>query len=770
MTMTWRSHAGISCYCPNNVLGRPYSFPVSFFSRNISSQLTHFSSILHFDKCNPEPRLLGYLIDSRNDFSVDITHAKFIKNGSLQISRGGNHVLNLYTKSMRLAHAERVFDEIPQRDVHTWTVMISGFARKGSFRTAMDMFTEMLKSGVVPNQVTFSSILKCCSGLNELRRGKAIHGWIISHGIELDIPLANSILDLYVKCGISGYAEKLFQAMVEKDTVSWNIMISAYLGIGDMEKSMDLFRQLPLKDVATWNTIIDGHVRMGFERQALGLLYQMVAIGPSFNKFTFSIALVLVSSLSLVGLGRQIHGMVLRFGVHNDSYIRNSLIDMYCKCGEMEKALTVFQYLVRRTEESKIFYDKSIAGSVLWSSMITGYIQNGRLEDALRLFGTMIYEGIEMDKFTLTSIVSGCGNAGLLLLGQQIHSHILKVGHNTDVFLNSAMIHTYAKCGGLDDAWSIFKLSNARNIVLWTTMISSYASHGQGKKAIGLFDLMLSEGIMPNEVAFLGVLTACSHAGLLEEGCNYFNLMIDVYGIKASIEHFTCMIDLFGRAGRLNMIVDFIYKNEISHVGAVWKAFLSSCRIHKNVQMAKWVSQELLKLGDSEAGLYILLSNTCATSSRWEEVGKIRNLMKERGIKKQPGQSWLQLKDEVHVFVTGDRSHQRIAEIYAYLERLITRLKEIGYSKDVDMVMQDVEDEQKELILNFHSEKLAIAYGLLMTSSGMPIRVMKNLRICTDCHKFIKYTSNFLKREIIVRDIHRFHHFKHGECSCGDYW
>ncbi|PSR97995.1 Pentatricopeptide repeat-containing protein [Actinidia chinensis var. chinensis] len=593
---------------------------------------------------DPHPQFLNSLADLRNEFFAGIVHAEVIKNGSLHHLHVGSYILSLYVKSLPLGHAQKLFDEIPQRDVRTWTIMISGFARNGSSRMAVDTFSKMLEQGVVPNGFTFSSILKCCSSLNELLMGKAIHGRILRYGIDLDVALSNSIIDLYVKCRVFDYAEGLFESMDGKDTVSWNIMIGAYLQTRDMEKSLDLFRRLPFKDVATWNTIIDGHVRNGFERIALDLLYEMVEIGPMFNEVTFSIALVLAASLSALELGRQIHGRILRIGINNDGFIRNSLIDLYCKCGQMEKASAVFENLAldsTRTQNPNIYCNESVAGSVSCSSMVTGYIQNGRLEVALKLFNTMVYERIKVDIFTLTSIISACGNAGLLGLGQQIHSHILKIGHKADAFMSSSMIDMYAKCARLDDAWSIFRLTDVQNIVLWTSMITSYASHGQGNKAIWLFELMLNEGIRPNEVTFVGVLAACSHAGLLKEGCKYFMLMQEIYGIKPSVYHFTCMVDLFGRAGHLNMIKDFIYKNGISHLSAVWKAFLSSCEIHKNIEMARWVSEKLLELEPFESGPYILLSNTCATNHRWEEVAKLRALMKQRGVRKNPGQSWI---------------------------------------------------------------------------------------------------------------------------------
>lgn len=414
--------------------------------------------------------------------------------------------------------------------------------------------------------------------------------------------------------------------------------------------------------------------------------------------------------------------------------------------------------------------NNTMAEIVSWSLMVGGYVQNGEYGNALQTFSSMICENVEVDKFTLISVVSACADTGILEQGRQIHAYIQKIGHKVDAHMCSSLIDMYAKCGSLNDAQIIFKETNDLNVVLWTSIIFGCALHGLGSEAVQLLECMMNKGIAPNEITFVGVLTACSHAGLLEEGCKYFELMPKVFGIKPGVEHYTCMVDLYGRAGCLNEIKEFIYENGISHLSAVWMSFLSSCRLHKNVELGKWVSEKLLQLEPFDAGSYILLSNLFATDHSWEESAKVRSLMQKRKVKKLPGQSWIQLKNQVHSFVMGDRSHPQASEIYSYLEKLIGRLKEIGYSSDVKPVIQDVEEEQGEALLGFHSEKLAIAYVIISTTSGAPIRIMKNLRVCTDCHNFIKYTSLLLTREIIVRDLRRFHHFKHGHCSCGDYW
>ncbi|GAV90819.1 UPF0016 domain-containing protein/PPR domain-containing protein/PPR_2 domain-containing protein, partial [Cephalotus follicularis] len=476
--------------------------------------------------------------DLTNESIVQTIHATVIKNACLQNKHVGNYLLSLYVKSQNLNCAHKLFDEIPNRDVRSWTILLLGFVRTDCHRVVFDIFRNMQVGGVRPNQFTLSSVLKCCSNFSQLKLGKEVHGWILRNGIGLDLVLENSILDLYVKCEIYDYVRRVFESMKEKDSASWNIMLGAYLHIRDIEKSLDLFRSLPYKDDASWNTILDGLIQIGFGDTALEILYQMVESGNVFNEVTYSIALKLASSTCNMELGKQIHGCVVRFGIHNDSFIRNSLIYMYCKCGKIEKAAVAFTKTPRhsvRLQNSKFYCSESKAQIVSWSFMISGYVRNGDHEDAVKLFCFMVCKQFEIDKFTLTSIVSSCANSGNLVLGQLIHALIQKVGHKVDAHLGSSFVDMYAKCGCLDDAWMIFKQADDLNVVLWTSMISGCALNGKGLEALWLLECMIDDGIIPNEVTFVGVLTACSHTGLLEAGCKYFQVMKEVYSIMPAV-------------------------------------------------------------------------------------------------------------------------------------------------------------------------------------------------------------------------------------------
>ncbi|MED6114656.1 hypothetical protein PIB30_082487 [Stylosanthes scabra] len=673
---SWKYHVSQISVTNSNIATTPIHTPCHYSC----SKLLH-STISNAPK-SPSPKPIGAF------------HAHFIKNGSLQTVNLANHLLTLYVRHNKLDYAQKVFDEIPHRNTHTWTILISGFARTGSSVVAFDLFREMQEKGASPNQYTLSSVSKCCSAENNLS------------------------------------LERFFNLMNERDVVSWNIMIGAYMRVGDAEKSLEMFNNLPYKDVVSWNTIIDGLMQCGYETCALEQLYCMVEHGTEFSAATLSIALILTSSLSLLEIGKQLHGQALKCGFNCNGFVRSSLVEMYCKCGRMDKASIVLRDVPLNnlrignagTEESK-------AEIISWSSMISGYVWNGKYEDALKSFRSIVRELVVVEIRTVTTVISACASAGMLEFGQQMHAYIQKIGHRIDVYVGSSLIDMYSKSSSLDDAWKIFRQILEPNVVLWTSMISGCALHGQGRQAISLFDEMLKQ-----------------------------------------VEHFTSMVDLYGRASQLIEAKNFIFENGISHLTSVWKSLLSSCRLHKDFEMGKRVSDILLQLAPSDPGAYVLLSNMCSSNHRWEEAAKLRSLMNQRGVKKQPGQSWIQIKDQIHTFVMGDRFHPQDKEIYSYLDNLIGRLKEIGYSLDVNLVMQDVEEEQGEVLIGHHSEKLAVVFGIINTAPRMPIRIMKNLRICTDCHKFIKYVSQLLEREIIIRDIHRFHHFRHGSCSCGDYW
>lgn len=392
--------------------------------------------------------------------------------------------------------------------------------------------------------------------------------------------------------------------------------------------------------------------------------------------------------------------------------------------------------------------------------------------EAMELFHDMQSSGVAPNEFTLTSILTACANLVALDQGRWVHSYINRARINLNDRLLAGLIDMYAKCGEIDWAWRVFNEEgiSKRTVWPWNAMLSGFAVHGMPGDAVDLFQRMRSEKIAPNKVTFISLLSACSHGSFLDEGRTYFELMKGVYGVDPEIEHYGCMVDLFGRAGLLNEAEEFISLMPISPDFIIWSALLNACRIHRDIERAKRVGRIIKELDPKQVGCQVLLANIYSGSGQWTGVRSIRNEVEISGSRKTPGWSSIELGGTFHQFLVGDQSHPHTRQIYSFLDELNIKLKKAGYEPELGEVLVDVDEEDKESALSIHSEKLAIAFGLMNTEAGTVIRIVKNLRVCIDCHQATKFISKLYDREIIVRDRVRFHYFKGGSCSCKDYW
>eukprot|EP01018_Ginkgo_biloba_P032095 Gb_20503 [translate_table: standard] len=663
----------------------------------------------------------------------------------------GNTLLNMYAKCGSLADAHRVLNQMPIRNVVSWTVMIAAYARHGYAEEAWKLFYQMRQTGIQPDRFTFASVLPACANLAALEQGKEIHEDIIRFGFQTDVIVVNALVDMYAKCGSIENARNEFDKMSQRDVVSWNVMISGYAQYGQIDEALQLFEKMPERNVVTWTTMIAAYARYGHCEKALALFYQMQETGIRHNQFTFVSVLPACASLAALEQGMKIHEEIIRGGFETNVYVGNALVDMYAKCGSIENARDVFDKMPLRD-------------AVSWNSMIAGYAHNGHGEEALKLFYQMQRMGIQLHEFTFASVLPGFATLGALEQGKEIHEEIIRSGFHSNVFLGNALVDMYSKCASVEDACTFFDKMPSRNVVSWTTMIIGCAMHGISKKALKLFEQMQHSGTNPDHVTFIG------HAGLVDEGWQYFDCMSQYYHITPGLEHYGCMVDLLGRAGRLDEAQDFINKMPIKPDAAVWGSLLGACRIYTNIKLGEHAAECLFELDPKNDAPYVLLSDIYGAAGRWDAIDKVRRRMKDRRVKKKPGCSWITVNKQVHAFLAGDRSHPQKEKIYAKLERLSGQMKAAGYVPDTRFVLNDVEKEQKEELLCQHSEKLAIAFGLINTSPGTTIRIIKNLRVCGDCHTATKFISKIVAREIVVRDANRFHYFKDGRCSCGDYW
>ncbi|TQE03682.1 hypothetical protein C1H46_010656 [Malus baccata] len=503
--------------------------------------------------------------------------------------------------------------------------------------------------------------------------------------------------------------------------------------------------------------MVTGLTQFEFNEEGQGLFSEMHELGFLPDEYTLGSVLRGCAGLRTLCAGRQVHAYVIKCGFEFNLVVGSSLAHMYMKSGSL-------------VEGEKVITSMPIRSVVAWNTIIAGKAQNGHLEGVLDQYNLMKIAGFRPDKVTFVSVISSCAELATLGQGQQIHAEAIKAGACTVVAVISSLISMYSRCGCLEDSLKAFMESEVGDAVMWSSMISAYGFHGRGEDAIKLFEEMKQEELEANDVTFLSLLYACSHCGLKDKGLGFFNSMIEKYGLHPKLEHYTCVVDLLGRSGCLEEAEAMIRSMPVKADAIIWKTLLSACKIHKNADMARRIADEVIRQDPQDSASYVLLSNIHALARRWHDVSEMRKMMRDRKVKKEPGISWLEIKNQVHQFCIGDKSYPQSREIDLYLKELTSELKLHGYVPDIGSVLHDMDNEEKEYNLAHHSEKLAIAFALMNTPEGAPVRVMKNLRVCTDCHVAIKYISLIKNREIIVRDASRFHHFKDGKCSCGDYW
>ncbi|CAO2207677.1 unnamed protein product [Urochloa humidicola] len=637
-----------------------------------------------------------------------------------------NTLLDAYCKQGFIASARRVFLEMPERDTITYNAMIMGCSKEGLHREAVQLFAAMRRQGLDTSQFTFSSMLTVATGMVDLHLGRQIHCLYVRATPARNVFVNNALLDFYSKCDCLDDLKQLFLEMPERDNVSYNVMISAYAWNRCAGMVLQLFREMQT---------------IGFDRQVL----------------PYASLLSVAGSLPDIEIGKQIHAQLVLLGLASEDIVGNALIDMYSKCGMLDAAKISFS-------------NKSDKSAVSWTAMITGCVQNGRHEEALELFCDMRRVGLRPDRATCSSIMKASSSLAVIGLGTQLHSYFTKSGHLSNVFSGSALLDMYAKCGSLDEALRTFDEMPEKNSITWNAIISAYALYGEAKNAIGMFESMLHCGLYPDSVTFLSVLAACSHNGLPEECMKYFDLMKYYYGMPPWKGHYSCVIDTLGRAGYFDKVQKVLDEMPFEDDPIIWNSILHSCRIHGNQDLATTAAEKLFTMEPTDATPYVILSNIYAKAGHWEDAARVKKIMRDRGVRKESGNSWVEIKQKIYTFSSNDHTNPMIAQIKAELERLYKEMDKLGYEPDTSCALHLVDDELKLESLKYHSERLAIAFALINTPPGTPIRVMKNLSACLDCHAAIKMISKIVDRDIVVRDSRRFHHFKDGVCSCGDYW
>ncbi|AAF07346.1 hypothetical protein [Arabidopsis thaliana] len=668
-----------------------------------------------------------------------------------------NNLLLAYSKAGLISEMESTFEKLPDRDGVTWNVLIEGYSLSGLVGAAVKAYNTMMRDfSANLTRVTLMTMLKLSSSNGHVSLGKQIHGQVIKLGFESYLLVGSPLLYMYANVGCISDAKKVFYGLDDRNTVMYNSLMGGLLACGMIEDALQLFRGME-KDSVSWAAMIKGLAQNGLAKEAIECFREMKVQGLKMDQYPFGSVLPACGGLGAINEGKQIHACIIRTNFQDHIYVGSALIDMYCKCKCLHYAKTVFDRMKQKNVVS-------------WTAMVVGYGQTGRAEEAVKIFLDMQRSGIDPDHYTLGQAISACANVSSLEEGSQFHGKAITSGLIHYVTVSNSLVTLYGKCGDIDDSTRLFNEMNVRDAVSWTAMVSAYAQFGRAVETIQLFDKMVQHGLKPDGVTLTGVISACSRAGLVEKGQRYFKLMTSEYGIVPSIGHYSCMIDLFSRSGRLEEAMRFINGMPFPPDAIGWTTLLSACRNKGNLEIGKWAAESLIELDPHHPAGYTLLSSIYASKGKWDSVAQLRRGMREKNVKKEPGQSWIKWKGKLHSFSADDESSPYLDQIYAKLEELNNKIIDNGYKPDTSFVHHDVEEAVKVKMLNYHSERLAIAFGLIFVPSGQPIRVGKNLRVCVDCHNATKHISSVTGREILVRDAVRFHRFKDGTCSCGDFW
>uniref|UniRef100_A0A0A0L4G7 DYW domain-containing protein n=2 Tax=Cucumis sativus TaxID=3659 RepID=A0A0A0L4G7_CUCSA len=657
-------------------------------------------------------------------------HAQMVVTGFIHHKPSLNkliaHVLSM--GSLGVGYAYSVFAHTRELDVLTWNSMLRAFVNSNMPRRALQSYTEMLeRSRNVPDRFTFPSLLKGCALLLEFKVGKVLHGQVVKYMLHSDLYIETTLLNMYAACG-------------------------------DLKSARFLFERMGHRNKVVWTSMISGYMKNHCPNEALLLYKKMEEDGFSPDEVTMATLVSACAELKDLGVGMKLHSHIREMDMKICAVLGSALVNMYAKCGDLKTARQVFDKLS----------DKDVYA---WSALIFGYVKNNRSTEALQLFREVAGgSNMRPNEVTILAVISACAQLGDLETGRWVHDYITRTQKGHSVSLNNSLIDMFSKCGDIDAAKRIFDSMSYKDLISWNSMVNGFALHGLGREALAQFRLMQTTDLQPDEITFIGVLTACSHAGLVQEGKKLFYEIEALYGVRLKSEHYGCMVDLLCRAGLLAEAREFIRVMPLQPDGAIWGSMLGACRVYNNLELGEEAARFLLKLEPTNDGVYILLSNIYAKRKMWNEVKKVRELMNEKGIQKTPGCSSVVIDNIAHSFLAGDCSHPEIAEISIMLRQVREKLKLAGYVADTSEVLLNIDDNKKEESVSQHSEKLALCYGLLKSEIGGRIVILKNLRVCSDCHTLIKLVSKIYQRQITLRDRNRFHHFKDGSCSCRDYW
>ncbi|XP_065860881.1 putative pentatricopeptide repeat-containing protein At3g25970 [Euphorbia lathyris] len=696
-------------------------------------------------------RPLNFIIESstRTLYQIFVTHSRLIKLGSVSDVYNANNILNQYAKCgcSGLTNARKLFDEMSHRDTVTWNTMISGYVNSGNVEIALEYYKSMKTYGFEADAYTFGSILKGVACSCSLNLGQQVHSLIVKMGHQENVYAGSALLDMYAKCDRIEDAFMVFQFMPQRNSVSWNALIAGFVQKGDRDTSFGLLGSMekqgfrlddgtfsPLltlldddkfynstmqlhckiikhgvdfdntvynaaitsysecgsledakrvfdgaigvRDLVTWNSMLAAFLEHGKIESAFKLFLDMERLGLVPDIYTYT---TILSACSNKDHGKSLHGLLMKRGLEQSVPITNAVMAMYLESSDksMDDVVNVFLSM-----ESK--------DRISWNSILTGFSKNGFSEDALEFFQQMRSSEVEVDEYTFSAVLRSCSDLAILQLGQQIHVLTVKSGFESSSFVASSLIFMYSKCGMIGDAHKSFEETKKDTSITWNSIMFAYAQHGQGVVALDLFFEMTKREVKVDHITFVAALTACSHIGLVEQGRYFLKSMESDYGISPRMEHYACAIDLFGRAGNLDEAKVLIKSMPFEPDEMLWKTLLGACRACGDIELAAKVASHLLEIEPEEHCTYTILSNMYGKLMKWDEKARITRLMRDRQVKKVPGWSWIEVKNQVHSFSAGDRSHPHFEEIHQRLDHIMEEIKQLDAAACLDSLMDNV--------------------------------------------------------------------------------
>ncbi|CAI0446445.1 unnamed protein product [Linum tenue] len=599
----------------------------------------------------------------------------------------------------------------------------------GRYRQALDLFEIFeLEGGFDVDGDTYDALIRACIGLRSVRGVKRIYHYMKSNGFEPDLYMRNRVLLMHIKSGLMEEARLLFDEMPEKNLVSWTTIMGGLLDIGEYLEAFRLF-------LLMWEDFSEGDPRL------------------------FSTTIRACTGLGSVSIGKQLHACMLKMGAVHNIFISCSLIDMYSKCGAIEDARFIFEDMPEKT-------------TVGWNTMITGYALHGYSEEAVDMFFQMSDSGVKMDHFTISLIVRVCARLASLDYAKQAHAALYRQNFGSDMVANTTLVDLYSKWGRIEYARHVFEQMPCKNVLSWNALISGYSNRGQGSEAIELFDRMIHEKMRPTHITFHAVLSACCYSDLSVQGWEIFKSMETDHGIKPRAMHYAIMIELLGRDGLIDEAFALLRGAPFNPTVNMWAALVTACRMEENLELGRYAAEKLYGMEPEKLNNYIVLLNIYKSSSgsSKEAAAAILNTIRRKGMNILPACSWIEVGRRVHVLHFGDKSHPQSKEVHEKVDELIKQISKHGYAPGEKTVLPDVDEIDQKKKLGYHSEMLAVGLGVMSSPWWKQLQVVQGHRICGDCHEAIKLISMLKRREIIVRDASRFHHFSDGHCSCGDYW